>query len=61
MEELVRLVGIKAGISNTQAAVAVAVTIEFLAGRLPSPMVGRIRTLVSETASEGSADDATKS
>jgi len=43
VDELIRLVAQKAGISSAQAALAVAAMLGHLTARLPSPVVGRIR------------------
>ncbi len=43
MDELIRLVARRAGISEAQAACAIAAVLAHLAARLPSPWVGRIR------------------
>jgi hypothetical protein len=46
MDELVQSVSLRAGISLTQAADAVAVMLVFLAARLPSQVSGRIHELL---------------
>ena len=43
MEELIELVAQRAGITPAQAAQAVAAMLAWLTGKLPSPVVGRIR------------------
>lgn len=48
MDELIRLVAQRAGISSAQATLAVAAMLSYLAARLPSPVVGRIRELLGE-------------
>ncbi|MEO8008918.1 MAG: hypothetical protein ABI728_10440 [Betaproteobacteria bacterium] len=46
MDELVKLVVQRAGITPAQAELAVAGMLGYLAARLPSPVVGRIRELL---------------
>lgn len=48
MDELIQLVEQRAGISSAQAALAVAAMLGYLAARLPSPVVGRIREQLGE-------------
>lgn len=43
MDELTQLVAQRAGISATQAALAISAMLGYLTARLPSPLVGRIR------------------
>lgn len=43
MEEMIQLVAERAGISSAQAKLAVYCVFGYLAARLPSPVVGRIR------------------
>jgi hypothetical protein len=49
MDDLVRSVALRAGISPAQAARAVSTTLAFLAARLPSPVMGHIHEAVMET------------
>lgn len=49
MDELIRLVAQRAGISESQATLAVSAMLAYLAARLPSPWVGRIREQLGET------------
>lgn len=51
MDELIRLVAQRAGISLAQAGLAVAVMLGHLTARLPSPLVGRIREQLGEAPS----------
>jgi hypothetical protein len=51
MDELIRLVAQRAGISLAQAALAVSVMLGHLTARLPSPLVGRIREQLGEAPS----------
>lgn len=48
MDGLTRLVAQRAGISLRQAALAVLEVMSYLAARLPSPVVGRIRELLED-------------
>jgi hypothetical protein len=48
MDELIRLVARRAGISSAQAALAVSAMLGYLTAGLPSPLVGRIREHLSE-------------
>lgn len=48
MEELIRLVAQRAGISSAQATLAVAAMLSYLTMRLPSSVVGRIREQLGE-------------
>lgn len=43
MDELIQMVARRAGISSGQAALAIAAMLGYLAMRLPSPVIGRIR------------------
>jgi nucleoid DNA-binding protein len=43
MDELIRLVAQRAGISAAQASLAVSAMLSYLTARLPSPVVGHIR------------------
>jgi hypothetical protein len=49
MDELVRSVALRAGISPTQAAQAVSAMLAYLAARLPSPVVGHIHELLLQS------------
>ena len=49
MDELIRRVAQRAGISECQAALAVSAVLAYLAARLPSPWVGRIREELGES------------
>jgi hypothetical protein len=53
MDELIDAVQRQAGISEEQAARAVAAMVSFLSARLPSPLVGRIQALLEKTDSGG--------
>ena len=48
VDELIRLVAQRAGISSDQAALAVSAMMGYLTARLPSPLVGRIREQLGE-------------
>jgi len=48
MDELIQLVAQRAGISSAQAAVAVVAMLGYLAARLPSPVIGRIREQLND-------------
>jgi hypothetical protein len=50
MDELVRSVALRAGISPAQAAQAVSAMLAYLAARLPSPVVGHIHELLLQSA-----------
>lgn len=52
MDDLVRSVALRAGISPAQAAHAVCATLTFLAARLPSPVMGHIHEAVREDGAE---------
>jgi hypothetical protein len=56
MDELVKLVSQKAGISEAQAKTAVDVVVKFLKQKLPQPIAGQIDTLLAG----GKIDDITK-
>jgi len=43
LDELIQLVAQRAGITRAQAELAIACVLGYLAARLPSPVVGRIR------------------
>ena len=43
VDELIRAVALRAGISPVRAALAVTAVLSYLAARLPSPVVGSIR------------------
>ncbi len=43
MDEVIQLVAQRAGISSTEAELAIAAMLGYLTARLPSPVVGRIR------------------
>ncbi len=47
MQEIVKLVSEKVGISNDQARVAVEVVINFLKDKLPEPLAGQLDGLLS--------------
>jgi hypothetical protein len=49
MDELIQLVADRAGIAPEQARVAVATVLRALACRLPSPIIGQIRSMLDET------------
>jgi hypothetical protein len=49
MDELIRLVVQRAGISESQAGLAISAVLAYLTARLPSPWVGRIREQLGET------------
>ena len=48
MDELIQLVAQRAGISPAQAGLAISAMLSYLAARLPSPVVGRIREQLGE-------------
>jgi hypothetical protein len=48
MDRLTQLVAERAGIDPDQAAIAVATVLRALAGRLPSPLIGRIWSLLED-------------
>lgn len=48
MDELIRLVAQRAGISTAQASLAVAAMLGYLTLRLPSPVIGRIREQLND-------------
>jgi len=48
VDELIRLVAQRAGISSAQATLAVAAMLSYLTMRLPSSVVGRIREQLGE-------------
>ena len=48
MDELIQVVVQRAGISSAQASLAVEAILAYLAARLPSPVVGRIREQMRE-------------
>jgi hypothetical protein len=49
MDELVQHVADRAGISPEQARIAIATVLRALASRLPSPIIGQIRSMLDET------------
>lgn len=60
MDELIKMVSKKAGISEKQARQAVTTVMEFLDDKLPGPLAQQI-TSVMKGGSMGSLDDLTKS
>jgi hypothetical protein len=48
MDELIQLVAERAGISPEQARIAVSTMLRALASRLPSPIIGQIRSMLDE-------------
>jgi hypothetical protein len=56
MDELVKLVSQKAGISEAQSKTAVDVVVKFLKQKLPQPIAGQIDTVLAG----GKIDDITK-
>ena len=56
MEELVREISNRAGISEEQAQQAVETVISFLKGRLPAPMASQIDTLLGSGSPGGLTD-----
>lgn len=56
MDELVKLVSKKAGISESQAKTAVETVLKFLKQKLPQPIAGQVDTLIAG----GKVDDLTK-
>jgi hypothetical protein len=48
VDELVRMIAQRAGISSAQAGLAVSATVDYLTARLPSPLAGRIREQLDE-------------
>jgi hypothetical protein len=53
VDELVKLVAQRVGISSAQAALAVSAMLDYLTARLPSPVVGRIREQLGEVPGPG--------
>ena len=53
MDELVKLVSQKTGISEDQARVAVETVIRFLKEKLPEPIAGRVDDVLSGEGAEG--------
>jgi len=53
MDELIDAVQRQAGISEEQAAIAIAAILGFLNARLPSPLVGRIQALLEKAGDAG--------
>jgi uncharacterized protein (DUF2267 family) len=49
MDELIQRVADRAGITPEQARIAVSAVLRALASRLPSPIIGQIRSLLDET------------
>jgi hypothetical protein len=56
VDELIQLVAQRAGISSTQAALAVSAISSYLTARLPSPMVGRILEHLGQAQSPSQPD-----
>lgn len=56
VNELIRLVAQRAGISSAQASLAVSAMLSYLTARLPSPVVGRIREQLGEVHSHREPD-----
>lgn len=46
MEDLIRIVAERAGITTEQSACAIAAMVNLLSARLPSPVVGQIRAIL---------------
>jgi len=49
MDELTQLVADRAGIAPEQARIAIATVLRALASRLPSPIIGQIRSMLDDT------------
>jgi hypothetical protein len=60
MDELVKLVVQKTGISEQQALTAVDTVIGYLKDILPDPIAGQIDGLIADEGSSGSIEDITK-
>jgi hypothetical protein len=60
MDELVKLVVQKTGISEQQAQTAVDTVIGYLKDILPDPIAGQIDGLIADEGSSGSIEDITK-
>jgi uncharacterized protein (DUF2267 family) len=60
MDELVKMVADKAGISESQAKKAVATVIEFMNDKLPPPIGGKLDDFLSGNASEDTMSQLTK-
>jgi hypothetical protein len=56
MEELVRQVAERTGISEAQAQTAVITVLGFLKGRLPEPLAGHLDSFLGNSAGGGNAD-----
>jgi hypothetical protein len=56
MEELVRQVAERTGISEAQAQTAVITVLGFIKGRLPEPLAGHLDSFLGGSAGEGGAD-----
>lgn len=53
MDELVALVARRSGVDDERARAAVGVVLRYLAGRLPSPVMGQIAAVIGSAAGEG--------
>ncbi len=60
MDELVKLVADKAGISEAQAKTAVVTVVDYLKDKLPSPIDQQVDSVLKGGASGGSVTDLTK-
>ena len=60
MDELVKLVTDKVGISEQQAETAVNVVLDYLKDKLPEPIAGQLDGLIAGDESSGSIEDVTK-
>ena len=60
MDELVKLVVDKVGISEQQAEMAVNVVLDYLKDKLPEPIAGQLDGLIAGDESSGSIEDITK-
>jgi hypothetical protein len=60
MEELIKLVSQKTGISESQAKIAVEIVVGFLKDKLPAPIAGQIEGIVSGAGAAPNLGDLTK-
>lgn len=57
MEQLVKLVSEKAGISEAQAETAVKTVLGFLKDKLPAPLAGQVEQVVAGSSGDSDTDD----
>lgn len=60
MDELVKLVAAKAGLSEAQAHTAVATVVDFLKAKLPAPLAGQVEAALSSGQAAAGADQLLK-